>query len=234
VLEDSFFSVNSRTSVAAPARHAASLDLSALKIELRDYLDRYPDEQGELEAMLAQVEEETADQLTARSNMRGHLTSSLLVIDNTGEFALLINHGQIGAWIAPGGHVEGDGSLWLSALRETHEETGLPAVLALAHRALLDSAGRPIPLDIDSHPIKARAAKSEGPHCHHDTMYLARAAKPFEPQPQEEEVSGAQWFALSELANLPHERMRKIARKLADLKLIPQAAPKALPRISGF
>src|SRR5215203_5354960 len=53
-----------------------------------------------------------------RTSLEGHLTASALVIDATGERALLTFHRKLGRWLQLGGHCDGDANLARVALRE--------------------------------------------------------------------------------------------------------------------
>ena len=187
--------------------------------QLALYLRRFPAEAQRLTALRAQLDEDAGDPLS-RANMRGHVTTSALVLDPTLSHTLLIHHRVIGRWLQPGGHYEAGGaagqSLWASALREVAEETGLDAATALSpHPAW----GQALPLDIDSHAIAANPAKGEGAHWHHDYAYLVIA--PLRPQdltPQLAEVHGAAWRPLAELAASAEPRFRGLAAKLQALR----------------
>lgn len=61
----------------------------------------------------------------ARSNRRGHITTSAAVLSPDLKRMLLIHHRHFNCWLPPGGHYEGPGSLWDSAAREVAEETGI-------------------------------------------------------------------------------------------------------------
>lgn len=145
--------------------------------------------------------------LQSRKNMEGHVTSSVMLIDPPMENALMVHHRLFDRWIAPGGHYEGMVSPLRSAIRELGEETGYPS-------DQVDLTVFPtIPLDIDTHPIPERPAKSEGPHFHHDFLYLGVAKTLVELSPQVEEVAGAEWTCLKVLANSQDERNARCALK---------------------
>jgi 8-oxo-dGTP pyrophosphatase MutT (NUDIX family) len=181
--------------------------------QLALYLQRFPDERTRLQALREQLDEDAGDPLS-RANMRGHVTTSALVLDAGLSHILLINHRVIGRWLQPGGHYEPGQDLWGSALREVAEETGVTEMAA--HPAW----GQALPLDIDSHAIAANPNKGEGDHWHHDYAYLVIA--PREPQalaPQLAEVRGAAWRPLDEyLAANDETRYRGLAAKLRLLK----------------
>ena len=58
--------------------------------------------------------------------MPGHITASALVLDHTGEHALLTLHPRVGRWLQLGGHCEPtDTDILAAALREASEESGI-------------------------------------------------------------------------------------------------------------
>ena len=143
---------------------------------------------GRHDCLRAQLLEE-GDAAFLRSNMRGHVTASMMVVRLDTMECLLIDHLHHKLWLPPGGHYEG-GSLLENALREVKEETGLTNIEPLqAH-----------PLHIDTHPITARPAKNEGEHVHHDLLFGGIARGSTKLVPQIEEVAKADWKMLNEVA----------------------------------
>lgn len=62
----------------------------------------------------------------ARECVPGHITASTLVLDHTGEHALLTLHPRVGRWLQLGGHCEAtDTDITAAALREATEESGI-------------------------------------------------------------------------------------------------------------
>lgn len=123
-----------------------------------------------------------------RSTPQGHLTASAWIVDAELRHALLLHHAKLGRWLQPGGHIEDDGSLLESALREAREETGLGC------RAM-DS----VVFDIDIHPIPARA--DEPAHLHFDVRFLLEAEPAARPEVSPES-NAVRWFVLDEIAAL--------------------------------
>lgn len=180
--------------------------LERTREEVDAYLGRHPHEQQRLCTLRAQLADE-ADPFV-RSNMAGHLTSSVLVFDAGRQHVLLIHHKVYESWMQPGGHVEPDSpSLLDSGLREVQEETGLPG-------ADMQPLLRGGVLDIDTHAIAARPDKGEGAHVHHDFLYLAVACRPFFPRPQLEEVNAVAWVPIEDFLAIPGLRMQHLVPKL--------------------
>ncbi|MQR01064.1 NUDIX hydrolase [Glaciimonas soli] len=185
--------------------------------EFARYLQHFPAEKEGLTALASQLETDTAD-VVDRKNMRGHITTSAFVIDLAASptpLALLIHHKLYALWLQPGGHYEGTVPLWQSALRETEEETGAQNVQLHPwfdlHKA---------PFDIDSHAIAAQPKKNEGPHIHHDFVYLLTADSTLPLTAQEEEVFDAKWFPLSELGNHNDVRFKRILHKMRQQNIV--------------
>lgn len=62
----------------------------------------------------------------ARECVPGHITASVLVLDHSGERALLTLHPRVGRWLQLGGHCEAaDADIVAAALREATEESGI-------------------------------------------------------------------------------------------------------------
>lgn len=150
------------------------------------YLGRHPDERGNLAMLFAALA--GADDPTSRKTFPGHVTCSAILI-NGERHVLHILHKASGKLLAPGGHNEpSDQLLRDAALRELHEEAGIPpsAVVALAGH-------EDIPLDIDVHAIDANPSKNEPAHHHVDFRWAFHLGADHAVTLQEEEVDGYQW-----------------------------------------
>lgn len=173
--------------------------------EVDDYLRRHPEDAKHLDLLQRQMA--SGEEYWLRSNMTGHVVSSVITLDRSRRRVLLILHGAYGLWIPPGGHYDAPGSMHQSALRELAEEVALSNTRP--------AGGRPFLLDIDTHPIPARPEKDEGPHFHHDFMYLELLDEDFEPVLQEDEVDGAVWRDLDDLLHQSGRMSRLASRILA-------------------
>ncbi|MGE5277456.1 MAG: NUDIX hydrolase [Acidobacteriota bacterium] len=118
---------------------------------------------------------------------RDHVTASAVVASPDGRRFLLVHHRRLDRWLQPGGHVEPeDASVYAAALREAREETGV--------REFESPAGAAV-LDVDVHPIPARADRPE--HVHFDLRHLLTTAQE-DLSAAPEEVRAARWFSLEE------------------------------------
>lgn len=187
-----------------------SADLLAI---LRAYHTRFPEEAIRHEILLAQLA--AGEDVSIRSNMRGHVTTSATILNARRDKVLLIHHRIFRNWLPPGGHYESPGSLWDSAVRETSEETG---VRIIAPHPWTVEFG--LPVDVDTHPIPARPEKDEGPHVHHDFRFLAVASDDDVLVADLSEVTAARWTPVDELHTSPDERVRALHGKLARLGII--------------
>jgi 8-oxo-dGTP pyrophosphatase MutT (NUDIX family) len=147
--------------------------------------------------------DEHPDDAHLRSCVPGHLTASALVLDASGERALLTFHAKLGKWLQLGGHCDGDANLAAVALREAVEESGIE-----------DLAIDPLPIDLDVHPIPAR--KGEPEHLHLDTRFLVHAPEGAVERLSEESLD-LRWFTSEEADELEtDDSVRRLLRIAFD------------------
>jgi 8-oxo-dGTP pyrophosphatase MutT (NUDIX family) len=124
-----------------------------------------------------------------------HVTGSAIVVGPRGT--VLHWHKRLGGWLQPGGHVDAGEAPWQAALREAHEETGLP----VRHP---DDGPRLVHLDV--HPA--------GPHVHLDARYLLLSADA-EPSPAAEESQQVRWFSFADAIALADPALVDGLRRVA-------------------
>lgn len=128
-----------------------------------------------------------------------HFTASAVVLSDHGE-VLLVHHNKLNKWLYPGGHVDPDGDPAQAAVREVAEETGVQAVVlgepAFAHPAVRSHAAPWAIIEMDVTDSKV------GAHRHIDLVYVCRASGG-DLTAQLEEVSGARWVPVADVAGLP-------------------------------
>jgi 8-oxo-dGTP pyrophosphatase MutT (NUDIX family) len=135
----------------------------------------------------------------------GHFTASCYILDDDGRL-LLHHHRRLNRWLQMGGHVEGEESPHLTALREGTEESGL-GDLALVADGIFD-------LDIHGIP----AGKGEPDHHHFDVRYVARTASPDRLMMDRAESNELAWVSLARAAELmPGAESQRVIRKIERL-----------------
>ncbi|MFH9742599.1 NUDIX domain-containing protein [Streptomyces roseolus] len=190
------------------------LSSSSIRKTVETYLGRHPGELDALAGLLAALDRPV--DVTARTTLPGHITCSAVIVDRQGR-VLHIQHRATGLMLTPGGHIEPeDRTLLAAALREVAEEAGIPPGALCLTRQMLDS-----PVDIDVHDIDANPSKAEPAHQHYDFRYLFYLAGEEPPAVtlQDEEVSSAEWLALSEVTSLT------LREKLLQARLDGQPEP---------
>lgn len=133
----------------------------ALAVSMVQSLAVESDEQAALQQRILDFCAEHPDALW-RTCLDGHLTGSALVVDPSRNATLLIHHAKLDRWLQPGGHVDGNGDLAASALREATEEVGIEG-LEVCEPAI----------DLDIHAIPERG--DEPAHLHLDVRFLVVA-----------------------------------------------------------
>lgn len=176
-----------------------------LRAELARYDTSDPSEERHRAAMAALLE--APDAFSRAHFAPGHFTASCYVLDGRGRL-LLHHHRRLDRWLQMGGHVEGDESPEVTALREGAEESGLRDLTLLGDGIF----------DLDIHGIPA--AKSEPDHDHYDVRYLARTAMPDAIALDRAESNDLAWVTLDRAAELmPGSESRRVLRKIIERRL---------------
>jgi 8-oxo-dGTP pyrophosphatase MutT (NUDIX family) len=159
---------------------------------LAAYEARYGSPTGRVDLLRAALD--AGRSVTSRKDLPIHVTCGVVVRDPDGRI-LQIRHRALDRWLLPGGHLEpGDDRLISAARREAFEETGL--VTGDAGSAEV----RPVPVDIDIHPIPASAGKGEPGHHHADFRYVVQAVDGAI-RLQADEVSDWRWADPTQIDN---------------------------------
>ena len=179
---------------------------------MENYLTRFPEETDRCKIFSDYLHRNRDESLYDRKNFDGHITTSAFIINSLASEILLLKHKSLNRWLQPGGHVEGDGSLLQSALREVEEETAITAD-QLEHIEVV--AEIEMPFDIDSHYIPENTKKQEAAHYHHDFRYLfvydGDGSVKFDP----DESTGLKWVPFTELEN--DETFGAMIRKIRSI-----------------
>lgn len=137
----------------------------------------------------------------------GHVTGSVWVVNPARDRVLLLHHRKHNQWFQPGGHADGDADILRVALRETHEETGLPY-----NEIRLVDGGI---FDVDIHTIPATHRDPE--HTHYDIRFLVEIDDRLA-VPGNDESHQVLWVALESVSrfnnNLSTWRMLEKTRRL--------------------
>jgi 8-oxo-dGTP pyrophosphatase MutT (NUDIX family) len=183
------------STVAAVAR------AQALRLGLEGYRARCPERADIALRMLALLQ--LPEAFSRQHLSPGHFTASAFVLCPERRRLLLVHHAKLERWLQPGGHIEAsDADLFEAAKREVLEETGVSQIEPLLNGIF----------DVDIHVIPARP--KEGPHEHFDVRYAFVAQS--DALVVSEEVRGARWAPLAEVARLnPEESIMRCVRQLA-------------------
>ena len=86
-----------------------SLTLQSLRL----YLETYPEEETVVNRFIAFIEKNP--DFLDRTNTKGHLTGSCLLLDKNYKRILLTHHAKLNRWLQPGGHSDLENDLALVA-----------------------------------------------------------------------------------------------------------------------
>ena len=146
------------------------------------------------------------DDCFERSQLKGHITGSAWIIDDSRSHALLTHHRKLNRWLQLGGHSDGDANTLNVALREGNEESGLADLKPVTEMIF----------DVDVHVIPAR--KQEPEHFHYDVRFLLEADRN-ESLIISDESNDLAWVALDKITELaPDASILRMLNKTLDLQ----------------
>jgi 8-oxo-dGTP pyrophosphatase MutT (NUDIX family) len=160
---------------------------------LEEHTTRFPEEAAYLRRATVFVKDDP--DCFERDAWPAHVTGSAWVVNPARDHVLLMHHRKHGQWFQPGGHADGDADVIRVALRETAEETGLPA----ERIRLVDGAV----FDVDIHAIPAGPL---GPrHDHVDLRFLVEIDDRL-PVPGNDESHEVIWVPLARVSRYNNNR----------------------------
>lgn len=182
--------------------------------QLACHRTRYLDEAADVERARRFVS--THPDTFHRHHWPAHVSGSTWIVNPARTATVLMHHRQLGLWLQPGGHAEGDPDIRRVALREAAEETGLaPRELRLLSEAIFD-----VDIHTLTHPPEGRQAKFVGTrHQHIDIRYLVEANDRL-PLPGNEESFDIRWVPLFHVPRYNNSRaILRMVEKTRRLRL---------------
>lgn len=172
------------------------------------------DQQNTLTAFCLFVEAHS--QCFERSLAVGHVTASALVVNPKLDQVLLLHHRKLKKWLQLGGHCDGNADTKKIALKEAHEESGLPLNELSFLNYENSTPEKVVAFDLDIHVIPER--KQEAAHKHYDIRYLI-LADPLTPLRPNHESNDLRWFTLNEAKQITSElSMHRQFEKVAAIR----------------
>ncbi len=174
--------------------------------EIRAYEPTCEQEEYDRRQMLRFMAEH--DDYLLRSNLVGHVTTSIWTLDPTHTKTLMVYHNIYDSWSWIGGHADGCEDLRAVALRELQEETGV-ASGRLVSEAIFSLET----LTVDGHEKGGSYVPS---HLHFNVTFLAEASDNERLLANEDENRGVRWFSLEDALSASSEpwMVERVYRKL--------------------
>jgi 8-oxo-dGTP pyrophosphatase MutT (NUDIX family) len=147
----------------------------------------------------------------SRSNQAGHVVADAWIVNPARSHVVLVEHKLSGAWLAPGGHCDGDPDVHAAARREAAEETGLTGLKPLLGGAIYDVNRGTIPDRHTRHGF-------EPAHTHFDLCF-AFEAQADAPLNISDESTQLAWIALD---NIPATYWPEHRRRVQKTPFLPR------------
>jgi len=134
-----------------------------------------------------------------RTNLKGHLTGSAMIVRPDLHSVLLTHHRKLGKWLQLGGHADGHPRIHEVAMREGEEESGISRLQFHSYEQQVFpealSLESPLIFDLDAHFIPTRGKEPE--HIHYDVRFLVVASAEAAHKISDESLD-LQWFPIAE------------------------------------
>jgi 8-oxo-dGTP pyrophosphatase MutT (NUDIX family) len=167
-------------------------------------------EQTDLELMKQFIQKH--DDALLRTNLIGHITSSVFILNESKDKVLMGYHNIYQSWGWFGGHNDGDDDCLYVALKEAEEETGLQDFKVLCKE--------PIGIDVILVHNHIKKGKFIPDHLHLNITYGLFAKDSDLMTHNDQEHSGIAWFPVDTfLDHVKEERMKPIYTKLLQRML---------------
>ena len=162
--------------------------ISIIKL-LKKYTVKYPSESSAFQ-LLDIVKNEDC---FSKSNNKGHFTGSAWVVSPDKRYVLMTHHRKLQMWLQLGGHADGNENLFLVALREAKEESGIESFICLDEDIF----------DVDIHKIPS--SKSDKSHLHYDIRFLFEADPGSSKIVVSDESYDVAWISIENVLNMNSE-----------------------------
>lgn len=168
---------------------------------LREYVPYNDNERESIKQTISWIEKYNKNAFV-RENLDWHITGSMLIVDPTLKYVLLMHHKKLNKWLQFGWHSDGNIDSKEVAIREFQEESWLNIV-----------PWNIVLFDVDDHIIPARW--NEPNHIHFDILFLWTI--PFDSQfhKQDLEVNDIKWFSIEDAREANDSyRMKRLLDKI--------------------
>lgn len=170
------------------------------------YLPVDGEEQAEKEVIKAFLKE-NGERALFRESTLAHMTSTAMVFNEEKDKLLMVHHNIYDTWACVGGHADGMPDLFLVALKETEEETGVKNLRPVTEKILsLDI------LQVAKHYKRGAYIPN---HLHLNATYGLIASENEVLRVKEDENSAVMWVPISQLESYSKEpEFVKVYRKI--------------------
>jgi 8-oxo-dGTP pyrophosphatase MutT (NUDIX family) len=178
------------------------MTLHSLISSLQTHGERFPAEQKYAQSIITFLEQSGEKSFHNHHWEDGHITASMLVVNEDFTKLLLMFHKKYQIWCQFGGHSDDSPDVLATAIREFHEESGVveePEIFSYYPSHIL-----PI-FDLDIHDIPAFPHKWQPAHKHYDIRFLGIISDTVSFSRQLEETDDMRWFDIDSVGEILEE-----------------------------